>query len=132
MISNCAVFISEWSKHKKYSFYHFVGHLKSWLVNFENPVHVLVSEELLKNTLWELYKLSNFLNFPVSLERLWCVKYNDESQKAYLRQKPEWLNPKNLFDPPMKQIINNKLMELANNTTLNYNISHALRSYVLL
>jgi len=92
---------------------------------------VLVSEELLRNTLWELYKVSNFLNLPVSLERMWCVKYHHELQNTFLRQKPEWLNPTNLFDPSMKQRMNSKLMELANDTDIKYDISHALRSYIL-
>jgi len=92
----------------------------------------VVAEELQKNTLWELYKVSKFVNFPVTFKRMWCVQYNDKLQRSFLREKPEWMKPEILYSDVSKQNMNRALEELIHDTTLQkYNMRRILESYML-
>ena len=121
----------DWHDKANHAIGRFTNHLRKWLGEFEHPVHVLVAEELQKNTLWELYKVSKFINFPVTFKRMWCVKWNQRIQTAYLRKKPEWLQPQNVFSVESQRLINTKLRDLIKDTSIKYNVTSALQSYII-
>ena len=90
----------------------YFAHVNYWLTKFTNPVHVLVYEKMQKDTLWELYKISKFINTPVTFETLWCIQSKKASQTTYLRKKPSWLSANNLYTNDKKTVLNSVLQRL--------------------
>ena len=62
---------------------------------------------------------------------MWCVKWNQRIQTRYLRKKPEWLQPQNIYSTKFKRLINTKLRDLLKDTNIKYNVTGALQSYIL-
>ena len=122
---------SAWFKRMNPLIVRYFSHMSYWLTQFDHPVHVLVYEELQKNTLLELYKVSKFLNYPVTFETLWCIKHNNDTQILFLRQKPDWLKAENLFTQSMKEKLNGRLMLLRDGPGQVHGIYDYLDSYVL-
>jgi len=109
----------------------YFAHVNYWLTKFTNPVHVLVYEKLQKDTLWELYKISKFINTPVTFETLWCIQSKKASQTTYLRKKPSWLSAKNMYTNDKKTVLNAVLQRLISSVGVRYTISETLVSYRL-
>lgn len=102
-----------------------------WLNTFEYPVHVVVYEDLQKNTIWELYKISKFVNFPVTFQILWCIKRKREEAKAFLREKPKWVTAKNLYSSDLKEELNGVIRQLITDAGDKQNLTEILSSYLM-
>lgn len=101
-----------------------------WLESYPLPVHVLVFEELQTNTLWELYRVARFIEFPVNFKTMWCIKQGQNSQEKYKRKKPDWMKPSNVYNPEMKRKLNKYLRLLQKGVGKRHGISNILKSYM--
>lgn len=126
-----ACFTSAWEKKVSSATQRYKLHMTSWLETFQFPVHVLVYEELQKNTLWELYKVSKFINVPVTFKTFWCIIQKTKEQTKFLRQKPDWLKADILFTDSMKKKMNFYLRAFMNGPGKKHHFEHSLESYIL-
>lgn len=99
-----------------------------WLTKFPHPIYLLIYERLEKNLLWELYKVAQFIDFPVTFETMWCIKQRTDTQATYKRQKPDWLKPEVLYNSKMKKEINKRIDQIMNGTGKMYHIQEYLQS----
>lgn len=106
-------------------------HVVAWLETFQFPVYVLIYEELEKNLLWELYKVSKFIDVPVTFETMWCIKQRSEEQKVYKREKPEWLKPELLYSAEMKDVLNNYIDDIIQGAAKKHGVEQFFAGYNL-
>jgi len=130
-VNNLSNMFSVWLKRMRNMIERYFIHMSYWLNVFDHPVHVLVYEELKKNTLWELYKVSKFLDYPITFETLWCIKHKSDKQTLFLRQKPKWLRPEHLFTYSSKEKLNGYLRKLRDGSGQVHGLYNNLDSYIV-
>lgn len=78
-------------------------HVSWWLSNYKGPVHVVLYERLVESPIWEIYKISRFLEYPVTLEALACLRGNTLS--PHYKDTEFWMTHDTLFMPATTSVI---------------------------
>lgn len=85
-------------------------HVSWWLTSFNKPVYVLVFEKLVLSPETEVYKLFKFLDYPVTLRDMVCLRDNKDS--PFDTDKSYWMTHDNLFMPATTSIIKDAVARL--------------------
>lgn len=72
-------------------------HVSWWLSSYKHPVHVIVYENLVRSPMWEMYNVIKFLDYPVTLRSLICLRLYLAS--PYYREPEFWMVHNNLYMP---------------------------------